>query len=98
MYLSRRRRQWARRVELFTLAGQDGRKITFITAYRICRSAMKGTRTSCMQQKKVIEQHKMKQGKATSHIDSNFLHQRFLEDLIVFIKSLQEAGHAVVLG
>ena len=39
-----------------TMEGQGGIKVTFITAYRICSGAMKGTRTSCIQQGKVINQ------------------------------------------
>jgi len=81
-----------------TLEGQDGRKLTFITAYRICKGTMKGTSTSCMQQQKVIHNQEMKQGVQTSSIDTTYLREKFIHDLMLFIQSLQEEGHALVLG
>ena len=81
-----------------TLEGQGGRKVTFITAYRICRGPMKGTSTSCRQQEKVIQKNEMKQGKSVGTIDTTFLRKKFIDDLVLFIKSLQADGHALVLG
>ena len=70
-----------------TVEGQDGRKITFITAYRICKGAMKGTSTSCTQQMKVLNNQEMKANKATSNPDTKFLRQKFVEHLILFINA-----------
>ena len=81
-----------------TMEGQEGRRVTFITAYRICSGVMRGTSTACRQQSKVLEQQAMKQGKRTSAIDTNFLRKKFVEDLALFITSLQNDGHAIVLG
>lgn len=81
-----------------TLEGQNGRKVTFITAYRVCRGAMKGTNTSSLQQQKVIHKQEMRQGVQTSSIDTTYLREKFITDLLLFIESLKEAGHAIVLG
>jgi hypothetical protein len=81
-----------------TVEGQNSRKITFITAYRICKGAMRGTSTSCTQQKKVLNEQEMKAGKETSTPDTIFLRMKFVEDLTRFILALKEAGHAIVLG
>ena len=86
------------RWSFITLEGQDGRKITFITAYRICSGPMKGTTTSCMQQARVINEQEMRQGKRTSNPDTAYLRQKFIADLTTFILALQAAGHAIVLG
>lgn len=40
----------------------------------------------------------MQQGKAASKIDTTYLCKKFVEDLAIFIQSLQANGHAVVLG
>ena len=81
-----------------TLEGQGGRKVTFITAYRICSGTMRGTSTSCMQQKKVLNNQEMREGMRTSSPDTNFLRRKFIEDLAIFIQALKDAGHAIVLG
>ena len=81
-----------------TLEGQEGRKVTFITAYRICSSPMRGTKTSCRQQSKVINQQEMRHNKEASTIDTNNLHMKFTADLVTFMQTLQAAGHAIVLG
>ena len=81
-----------------TLEGQGGRKLTCITAYRICKGAMKGVSTSCRQQLKVINDQEMKNGLKASNIDTSYLRRKFVDDLILFIQSLQEEGHAIVLG
>ena len=86
------------RWSFITLEGQDGRKITFITAYRICGGPMRGTTTSCMQQSRVINEQEMSQNKPASRIDTNFLRQKFIADLTAFILALQAEGHAIVLG
>jgi hypothetical protein len=81
-----------------TMEGQGSRKATFITAYRICQGAMKGTSTSCRQQSRVLNEQEMKRGQQASDIDVAFLRKKCVEDLILFIQSLKAAGHAVVLG
>ena len=86
------------RWSFITMEGQGGRKVTFITAYRICKGAMRGTSTSCKQQMKVINNQEMKQGKFASAPDTAYLRRKFIEDLFLFIQSLKEAGHAIVLG
>ena len=86
------------RWSFITLEGQGGRKVTFITAYRICKGAMRGTSTSCIQQRRVINEQEMKQGVPTSCPDTKFLREKLVDDLLLFIKSLQDEGHAIVLG
>lgn len=81
-----------------TMEGQGGRKITFITAYRICAGQMLGIKTSCRQQSKIINNQEIKQGKPASNVDTTYLRIKFNEDLAVFIKALQEDGHAIMLG
>ena len=81
-----------------TMEGQGGRKLTFITAYRICRGAMRGNSTTSMQQAKVLAEHKMKCGEHANSVDTNFLREKFVNELALFIQSLQREGHAVVLG
>ena len=81
-----------------TLEGQGGRKITFITAYRICNGTMKGARTNSMQQAKVINKQEILKGKQASNPDTKYLRQKFIEDLALFIQALKDAGHAIVLG
>mmetsp|Transcript_10761 Transcript_10761/g.15540 ORF Transcript_10761/g.15540 Transcript_10761/m.15540 type:complete len:88 (+) Transcript_10761:2701-2964(+) len=49
------------RWSFITLEGQDGWKLTFITAYRIYSGAMKGTTTSCIQQRRVLNDQEMTQ-------------------------------------
>ena len=86
------------RWSFITVEGQDKRRITFITAYRICGGPMKGTTTSCSQQRRVINNQEMKRGVQTSRPDTTYLSQKFVEDLTRFILSLQEEGNAIVLG
>ena len=81
-----------------TMEGQGGRKVTFITAYRVCNGTMRGTSTNCKQQEKLIHQQEMRRGKQTSIIDTDYLRRKFTEDLALFIQALKEAGHAIVLG
>ena len=81
-----------------TLEGQDGRRLTFITGYRICKGAMRGTTTSCVQQRRVLNNQEMKQGVKTSNPDTNYLRTKFIDDLTQFILALQAEGHAIVLG
>ena len=81
-----------------TLEGQDGRRLTFITGYRICKGAMKGTTTSCVQQRRVLNNQEMRRGVATSTPDTAFLRQKFVEDLTQFILAPKEEGHAIILG
>lgn len=59
---------------------------------------MRGTSTSCMQQRKVLNAQEMRRGTTTSSPDTNFLRRKFVEDLVIFIQALKEAGHAIVLG
>jgi len=51
-----------------------------------------------MQQQKTIHTQEMKAGKETSNIDTNYLWIKFIDDLLLFIMALKEAGHAIVLG
>ena len=81
-----------------SMEGQGGRKITFITAYHICKGAMKGVSTSCKQQLRVINEQEMRKGITTSTPDTAYLRVKFVTDLLVFIQSLQEDGHAIGLG
>lgn len=54
--------------------------------------------TSCRQQERVINHQETKIGIRTSNIDTNYLREKFINDLMVFIQSLQQNGHAIVLG
>ena len=86
------------RFSFITVEGKDSQKLTFITGYQICKGSMHGTTTSCMQQKEVINDKEMKQGKETSNPTTEELRTKFIADLITFIKQLQAAGHAIVLA
>ena len=81
-----------------TMEGQRGRKLTFITAYRICKGAMRGITTSCTQHKRVLETKDMQNGIKTSHVDTSYLRAKMMEDLLLLIQALKDAGHAVVVG
>ena len=81
-----------------TVAGQDGQRLTFITAYRICKGAMKGTNTSCIQQRRVLNEQERKNQLPVSTPDTTYLRKKIVEDLTRFIQSLQAEGHAIVLG
>ena len=86
------------RWSFITMEGQDGRKVTFITAYRICSGPIRGTRTVGQQQSKIINNQEMRNGTSTSKPDANFLRMKLVEDLVVFIQALKAEGHAIVLG
>ena len=81
-----------------TLEGQGGRRITFMTAYRICRGAMRGVSTSCQQQAKVLNKQAMNSGVHANKVDTAFLREIFIVGLALFIQSLKEEGHGIVLG
>ena len=86
------------RLSYITVEGQGAQKLTFITGYQICKGAMKGTSTSCMQQKAVINEAEMKRGETTSNPSTEFLRTKFINDLIAIILQLQAEGHAIILA
>mmetsp|Transcript_22442 Transcript_22442/g.32140 ORF Transcript_22442/g.32140 Transcript_22442/m.32140 type:complete len:238 (+) Transcript_22442:666-1379(+) len=81
-----------------TVEGQGKQKLTFITGYQICKGAMKGTTTSCMQRKEVLNNIEMKKGITTSNPSTEDLRTKFINDLVPFIQQLQREGHAIILA
>ena len=86
------------RFSFVTVEGQGEQKLTYITGYQICKGAMKGTSTSCMQQKEVINSSEMKRGVPTSNPSTECLRVKFINDLIKLINELKAAGHAIILA
>jgi len=59
---------------------------------------MRGISTLCIQQQCVLNEQAMANAQPTTNIDIKFLRRKMVEDLTLFIKSLQEEGHVIVLG